>query len=135
MVRSEVPPPISIGKCWRKRRIDEALQRRQLAEHSETTHSGRCTAIRNRPTSKTRPRLTVESLAASPSRFPGELIWTLRKEHIRWACELKFHGEGVGSEVVVLRDAELSISRRFTLREQAIAWADAERHRIEVGEY
>jgi hypothetical protein len=68
----------------------------------------------NRPTPRRQPK-------------PGEQIWTLHKDHVTWSCELRFHGESYGWEAQILRNGELSISRRFPLRQQAERWAEEER--------
>jgi hypothetical protein len=68
-------------------------------------------------------------------RRPGELLWTVRKDHVTWTCELKFHGESYGWEAMVFRETDFTISHRFVLREQAIRWAEAERqYRMKGGE-
>jgi hypothetical protein len=64
---------------------------------------------------------------------PGEIVWTLRREHVDWSCELLFRGESYGWEARVLRSGELSVSRRFILREPAVRWADEQRTDIERG--
>ena len=66
-------------------------------------------------------------------RRPGELFWTVRKDHITWTCELRFHGESVGWEAQILREGELVIGRTFLLREAAIRWSDAEKMHTEKG--
>ena len=77
------------------------------------------------------PRMAQNQRMSDSDRRPAELILTLRKDDGLWTCELHFRGDGW--EAVILRDAELSISRRFILREQAIAWSDAEREHIDKG--
>jgi hypothetical protein len=64
---------------------------------------------------------------------PGELLWTLRHEHVTWICELRFHGENYGWEAQILREGELVIGQRFDLRRQAVQWAEAERQILERG--
>jgi hypothetical protein len=46
---------------------------------------------------------------------------------------LLFRGESYGWEARVLRSGELSMSRRFILREPAVRWADEQRTNIERG--
>jgi hypothetical protein len=72
-------------------------------------------------------------LARRTIRTPGEPLSEFRKDHVTWSSELKFRGESYGWEAMILREGELSISRRFLLRSQAMAWADAERADIEKG--
>ena len=67
-------------------------------------------------------------------RRPGELIWTVRKDHVTWSCELHFRGESYGWEAQILREGDLHIGRRFLLREQAAKWAERERDWIERGQ-
>ena len=59
--------------------------------------------------------------------------WTVRKDHLTWTGELKFHGEGYGWEAMVLRDGDLAWSRRFLLRQEAVGFAEAEKRAIEKG--
>jgi hypothetical protein len=50
------------------------------------------------------------------------------------SCELRFHGESYGWEVQFLERGELLFARGgFTLRRDAIAWAQHERAAIETG--
>ena len=60
-------------------------------------------------------------------RRPGELVWTIRTDHVTWSCELHFRGESYGWEAQILREGELHTGRRFLLREQAARWAEQER--------
>jgi hypothetical protein len=60
-------------------------------------------------------------------RRPGELLWTVRKDHVTWTGELRFHGESYGWEAQIFRETDLRIGRRFILREEAIGWAESER--------
>jgi hypothetical protein len=64
----------------------------------------------------------------------GELLWTVRKDHVTWTCELFFRGESYGWEAQIFRETDLRIGRRFILREEAIGWADAQRAAIEKGD-
>jgi len=66
-------------------------------------------------------------------RKPGELLWPVRKDHVNWTCELKFHGESYGWEAQIYRETDFRIGRRFILREEAIGWAEQERQDIEKG--
>jgi hypothetical protein len=63
---------------------------------------------------------------------PGEPLWSLRKDHVTWSAELRYHGEW-GVEAQILRDGDLFMGRRFDLREIAVRWADEERRLIEGG--
>ena len=49
---------------------------------------------------------------------PGEPIWTLRRDHVMWSCEFRFHGESYGWEAQLLREGELVIGHRFLLRQR-----------------
>ena len=49
---------------------------------------------------------------------PGEPLFSFVKEHDRFACELRYHGEW-GVEAHFLRNEELLIGRRFDLRAAA----------------
>ena len=71
----------------------------------------------------------------SPPRVPkpGEVLWTLHKDHIIWSCELRFHGESSGWEAQILRMAISFSARTFQLREVTLAWAASERTDIERG--
>ena len=74
---------------------------------------------------------------------PGELLFEFYRErdHSRWFCELRDHGEPYGVEAQFFQNEELLVSRRFdrrmdptrTPREMAIAWAEEERKAIEKG--
>ena len=64
---------------------------------------------------------------------PGEPLWSIRKDHVTWSCELRFHGESYGWEAQSLREGDLHIGRPFLLREQAERWAEQERDWIERG--
>jgi hypothetical protein len=66
-------------------------------------------------------------------RDPGEALWTFRREGIKWSCVLVFRGESYRWEARVLKSRELSISRRFILREPSIYWALEQRADIERG--
>ena len=57
----------------------------------------------------------------------------LRRESVDWSCELVFRGESYGWECRGLRNGELSLSRRFTLREPAEQWARELQREIERG--
>ena len=65
---------------------------------------------------------------------PGEPIWELRRHHVTWSAELRFHGESWGWEAQILRDGELSIGRRFDTRALAMQWVESERQALERGE-
>ena len=49
------------------------------------------------------------------------------------SCELRFHGESWGWEAQILQRGELSYSRRFLLRQQAVQWAEEERKALDGG--
>jgi hypothetical protein len=66
-------------------------------------------------------------------RRRGELLWTVRRDHVTWTCELRFHGESVGWEAQILRENELVIGRTFILRELAVKWAETERREPQMG--
>jgi hypothetical protein len=63
------------------------------------------------------------------------------RDHSRWRCELRDHGEPYGVEAQFLRNEELFEAHTFpqrldqtrTPREMAIAWAEEERRHIEKG--
>jgi hypothetical protein len=54
------------------------------------------------------------------------------RDHDRFACELRYHGEW-GVEAQFLKNEELLIGRRFDLREQAVRWAEEMRTALENG--
>ena len=54
----------------------------------------------------------------------------MRRDHVTWSDELFFRGEGVGWEVQILRDGDLSFARTFILRDVAVGWAKNERDRL-----
>jgi len=66
-------------------------------------------------------------------RRTGETLWTVRREHVTWSCELHFRGESYGWEAQILREGDLHTGRRFLLREQTVKWAAQEREWIERG--
>ena len=55
-------------------------------------------------------------------RQPTELMWTLRKHHVTWSCELGSLGEW-GFAVVIFRDGDPCLSHRFERREDGDVWA------------
>jgi hypothetical protein len=63
-----------------------------------------------------------------------ERLWEVRKDHVTWACDLRFHGESYGWEAMILRDGELFISRRFVLNQVAAQWAEFEKADSEKGD-
>jgi hypothetical protein len=63
---------------------------------------------------------------------PGEPLFSFLREHDRFACELRYHGEW-GVEAQFLKNEEFLIGRRFELREQAVRWANEMRTVIEKG--
>src|SRR6266851_10466250 len=74
---------------------------------------------------------------------PGELLFEFYRErdHSRWRCELRDHGETYGVEAQFLKNEEFFAARTFpprldptrTPRALAIAWAEEERKAIEKG--
>lgn len=62
-----------------------------------------------------------------------ERLWEIRKDHVTWSADLRFHGESYGWESMILRDGELVIGRRFVIKTAAIAWANEQRADIERG--
>lgn len=62
-----------------------------------------------------------------------EWLWEVRKDHVTWSCDLRFHGESYGWEAMILRDGDLAISRRFALKAVAAQWAEFERADSEKG--
>lgn len=73
--------------------------------------------------------------AAPRQPKPGEPLWQLRKDHVTWSAELRFHGESFGWEAQILRNGELAIGRRFVMKAQAIEWAESLRSEIEKGAF
>jgi hypothetical protein len=61
------------------------------------------------------------------------VLWTLRRDHVDWSCELLFRGESYGWEARILRAGEMFISQRFLLRAHADAWVAEQRADIERG--
>jgi hypothetical protein len=57
---------------------------------------------------------------------PGEPLWSVQKGDVTWSAELRFHGE-YGVEAQILRNGELRIGRRVSLKEQADRWTEAEK--------
>jgi hypothetical protein len=53
-------------------------------------------------------------------RRPGELLWTIVVNHLRWTAELMFRGEGYGWECQFFRETDFRYGRRFILKEEAI---------------
>jgi hypothetical protein len=64
---------------------------------------------------------------------PRENLWTVRRDHVEWSCELVFRGESYGWEARVLTAGELFASRRFILRGAAEQWAGEMQRLIERG--
>jgi hypothetical protein len=69
--------------------------------------------------------------APAAPRGPGELLWSLRKDHRQIDCELRTHGT-YGVEVQLLREREFYAGRMFPTREIALQWAEEERQAIEA---
>jgi len=65
------------------------------------------------------PFYTPGKKPAPPPHYRPQLIehiWELRKDHVTWSCDLRFHGESYGWEAMILRNGELFVSKRFVLR-------------------
>ena len=45
-----------------------------------------------------------------------ERLWEVRKDHVTWTCDLRFHGERSGWEAMILRDGLLLNAQRFDLK-------------------
>ena len=77
------------------------------------------------------------------SHSQGELLFEFYRErdHSRWRCELRDHGETYGVEAQFLKNEEFFAARTFpprldptrTPRALAIAWAEEERKAFEKG--
>jgi hypothetical protein len=65
---------------------------------------------------------------------PAEPLWELRKDHVTYTCELRYHGEW-GVEAQIFHDGDFRVSWRYQTRAQAVAWAEGERRDIEAGRY
>ena len=63
---------------------------------------------------------------------PGEFVWALEKDVKRVVCELHDHAAD-GCNAQLVRDGEVSASRRFATRAQALAHADAIHMLLEGG--
>jgi hypothetical protein len=57
-------------------------------------------------------------------------LWTFNMKEHQWSAKLQAPGPW-GQEVHILRNGKLRMSRRFTKRSQAVAWAKEERTAIE----
>lgn len=55
---------------------------------------------------------------------PGEPLSSLCKDGATWEAELRYHGEW-GVEAQILKNGEVLLGRRFDLRAQAVAFAEA----------
>jgi hypothetical protein len=62
-----------------------------------------------------------------------ERLWELRKDHVTWSADWRFHGESWGWEAQIYRDGEITIGRRFDTKALAVQWADLERADLEKG--
>jgi hypothetical protein len=67
--------------------------------------------------------------APVPARV-GEPVWTLRKDHHQFDCELRTHGP-YGVEVQLWRDLKFFAGRTFPTRELALQWAEEERKALQ----
>ena len=63
---------------------------------------------------------------------PREPVWTVRKDHVTWTCELVDQAEW-GTEVKILRDGDLVIGRRFETRALALALGGTGTRRLRPG--
>ena len=63
---------------------------------------------------------------------PGEPLFSFMRDHDRFACELRYHGEW-GVEAQFLKNEELLVSRCFDLRPQVVRWAEEMRTALEKG--
>lgn len=74
------------------------------------------------------PFYSPDRKPATPKRvpLPREPVWTVRKNHQTWTCELLDHGTW-GTEAQILIDGDLLIGRRFESRPLALLWAERER--------
>ena len=59
-----------------------------------------------------------------------ELLWTLTKDGRRFTCALRSHGK-FGWDCRFLEGEELIAGRRFSMRAEALEWANAEREEHE----
>jgi hypothetical protein len=65
---------------------------------------------------------------------PGEPLFSFQTADKRlYTCELRFRGESYGWEAQFLEGGELRYGRMFLLREEAIRWAETERHALKAG--
>ena len=53
-------------------------------------------------------------------------LWSVYQNGVTWSAELRYDGE-YGVEAQILRNGELTMGRRFVLREHAVRWAEAEK--------
>jgi hypothetical protein len=63
---------------------------------------------------------------------PGERLWTVRKDHVVWTCELCDLG-AYGFAARILLDRDVLVSWRFETRALAVEWAEEERHSLSGG--
>ena len=63
----------------------------------------------------------------------AESLWTVHRRDICWSCDLAFHANRSGWQVVLRRDGQVVSERVFNLREIALAWASSERDDLERG--
>jgi hypothetical protein len=70
-----------------------------------------------------------------PLKSPNirEPLWTLMRDGVEWSAEPVFRGESYGVGARGLNQGELLISRRFTVKEPAVRWADEQKIDIERG--
>ena len=54
----------------------------------------------------------------------GESLWSVHKGDVAWTCELRYHGENVGWEALILRDGNLANARTFILRDLAVGMGE-----------
>jgi hypothetical protein len=63
----------------------------------------------------------------------AESLWTVNRRDVYWSCDLAFHQDRSGWQVVLRRDGTVVAERVFNLREIALAWASSERDDLERG--
>jgi len=63
----------------------------------------------------------------------AESLWALIRRDVYWSCDLAFHEDRSGCQVVLRRDGTVVSERVFNLREIALAWASSERDDLERG--
>jgi len=74
------------------------------------------------------------NLKPASARQPkaGELLFEFMRGHLRFRCELRFHGESYGWEAQFYRNEEFARGRRFVTKKLAVEWAKQERRAMET---